>query len=784
MADPARALAERYRLERALGQGGMATVYLARDLKHDRDVALKVLRPDLAAALGRERFLNEIRLTARLEHPHIVTLIDSGETEGVLWYALPFIRGESLRDRLRRERQLPLADALDIARQVASALDYAHAQGVIHRDLKPENILLHEGEAMLADFGIALALQEAGAGRLTETGLSLGTPHYMSPEQATGDRALDARSDIYALGAVLYEMLAGEPPHTGATAQAVIAKLMTERPTPLRVVRDAVPRAVDAAVGRSLAKTPADRFATAREFAEALVRQVAEPGERPHRGRTLALAAAGGIAVLAALYAWRRIPAAPAAPAAAGPIRLAVLPFESVGDSGDRTFGDGMSEAILDRLANLPRLSVMGRASVLRYPSSGQTPLEFARALGVEYVLNGTVRWATTPGGTREVRISPELIRIADGTRVWGEPYEGPLADVFALQGSVAQRVAAALRVALGAGEQALVRGAPTADVEAYRSYLLGRQILGTRWWAGEEAVRHFESAIRRDSAFARAYAGLSIAYSLAWDFGDRTWPRDTVYGRARAAARRALALDSTLSEAHTALGRLLDAGDWDWRGAEVEFRRALALDSADASARQWYVMHLLGLGRTGEALREARTAVRFDPLTPLTINALGLAFWFDGQPDSAIRVFREVLAWDSTGSVVPNLMGVYGTEGRAREAEALVQRWPAILRRGDTYVLIARVRAGEPVRAEALRSVREDITKPSGSQERRPSFTILAGGYALLGERDSALVMLERAVAGHEERLMVALKAWPALASLRDEPRYRAVVRRVGLPE
>ncbi len=264
------ALADRYRIERELGQGGMATVYLARDLKHDREVALKVLRPELAAVLGADRFLNEVRITARLDHPHILTLIDSGESDTFLWYVLPYIRGESLRAKLERERQLGLEDALAITRQVASALDYAHQHGVIHRDIKPENILFHEGEAMLADFGIALAVKEAGGNRLTETGLSLGTPQYMSPEQATGDRQVDARSDVYSLAAVLYEMLAGEPPVTGPTAQAMIAKLLTERPTRLRVVRDSVPEGVDVAVAKALAKTPADRFSTAGDFLAAL----------------------------------------------------------------------------------------------------------------------------------------------------------------------------------------------------------------------------------------------------------------------------------------------------------------------------------------------------------------------------------------------------------------------------------------------------------------------------------------------------------------------------------
>ena len=305
----ATALLDRYQLVRELGQGGMATVYLAHDVRHGRDVALKVLRPELAAILGRERFLAEIRLTARLDHPHILTLIDSGETERYLWYVLPYIRGESLRQRLHRERQLPLAEALAIAGDVASALDYAHSRGVIHRDVKPENIMIHEGEAMLTDFGIALAVREAGGERLTETGLSIGTPQYMSPEQATADRQLDARSDIYSLGAVLYEMLAGEPPFSGPSAQAVIAKLITERPTRLRTVRDTVPEGVDAAVARALAKVPADRFSSAAAFGGALRSPTsAEVSQSTPRSgsRWRVLAVVGILAALAATGVWLR----------------------------------------------------------------------------------------------------------------------------------------------------------------------------------------------------------------------------------------------------------------------------------------------------------------------------------------------------------------------------------------------------------------------------------------------------------------------------------------------
>src|SRR5512141_941878 len=293
------ALADRYRVERELGAGGMATVYLAEDLRHGRKVAVKVLRPELAAVIGADRFLAEIRTTANLQHPHILPLHDSGQADSFLFYVMPFVEGESLRDRLVRETQLPIGDAVRIATEVASALDYAHRHGVIHRDIKPENILLHDGRALVADFGIALAASKAGGTRMTETGMSLGTPTYMSPEQAMGEREITARSDVYALGCVLYEMLAGEPPFTGPSAQAIIARVVTEEPRSLTLQRKTIPPHVEAAVERALAKLPADRFASAAQFAEALEKPglVALPTTRIGAATGGARASAGG---------WRR----------------------------------------------------------------------------------------------------------------------------------------------------------------------------------------------------------------------------------------------------------------------------------------------------------------------------------------------------------------------------------------------------------------------------------------------------------------------------------------------
>ncbi|HEY8256404.1 MAG TPA: protein kinase [Gemmatimonadales bacterium] len=335
------ALSDRYRLDREVGAGGMATVYVAQDLRHGRRVALKVLRPELAAVIGAERFLAEIKLTANLQHPHILPLFDSGEADSYLFYVMPFVEGETLRDRLTREKQLPVADAVRIATEVGSALDYAHRHGVVHRDIKPENILIHDGQALVADFGIALAASKASGARMTETGMSLGTPHYMSPEQAMGEREITARSDVYALGAVLYEMLTGEPPFTGNTAQAVVARVLTESPRPLATQRHTIPRHVEAAVLTALEKLPADRFATAAEFVDALkdktyastvsLEAAASSPRRADAKRqwspvTIGLSAATAVATIAAIWGWLR--PAPAQPLTQ--ISLALRPAEAL----------------------------------------------------------------------------------------------------------------------------------------------------------------------------------------------------------------------------------------------------------------------------------------------------------------------------------------------------------------------------------------------------------------------------------------------------------------------
>ena len=409
----ATALQDRYRLDRELGQGGMATVYLAHDLRNNRPVALKVLRPELAALLGRERFLAEIRLTAKLDHPNVMTLLDSGDAGGVLYYALPYVRGGSLRQHLDEEGRLSIEETTRIVSQIASALDHAHAQGVIHRDIKPENILLHEGVPMLTDFGIALAVREAGGERLTETGLVVGTPQYMSPEQATGDRLLDARSDLYSLGAVAYEMLAGEPPVLGGSAQAIIAKLITERPTPLRVMRDQVPDGIARAVERALAKVPADRFRSGAEFVKALnAPTVAHPHLRRH-----ALAAAGGALIVGvAMFAGKWVADRRTHPPLSSSM-IAVLPFApSTADSALSKLGRDLVLTLSANLTGAGEIravdaqTVLGQVGGAVAARSRSQDLALGRRLGAGGVARGTL---VRVGA--DVRWDVDLISSEDG---------------------------------------------------------------------------------------------------------------------------------------------------------------------------------------------------------------------------------------------------------------------------------------------------------------------------------------------------------------------------------
>jgi serine/threonine-protein kinase len=574
------ALADRYRLDRELGRGGMATVYLAHDLKHDRDVALKVLRPELAVTLGPERFQREIRLAARLQHPHILTVHDSGETGGLLWFTMPFVRGESLRDRLRRERQLPVDEALRITREAALALDYAHQEGVVHRDIKPENILLtKDGSTLVADFGIARPL--TGDAGLTETGLIVGTPAYMSPEQASGDKAADPRSDIYALGVVLYEMLAGEPPFTGPTAQAILTRRFTEPPPSVRRARSSVPDAVDQAIQRALAPIAADRFTTAGEFARA-----AQPGptgaaaappvpttpaqglaapptadaHSGSRARRLPSAASllllGFLIGLGVLFAWRRSHAG--ASEGARTRVLAVLPFENLGDPADAYFADGVTDEVRGKISRLAGVEVIARTSSNEYRHTTKRAQEIAHELGADYLLTATVRWEKAGGGASRVRVTPELVDVGPGhaprTR-WQEPFDASLTDVFQVQADIAGKVASALDVALGDSARHELASKPTQNLAAYDAFLKGEAASEAMGVSDPPSLRRamafYRQAVALDSTFVQAWA--QLARSQAYLYANSI-PTPELAAGAREAAERAAALGRDRPEGPLAL--------------------------------------------------------------------------------------------------------------------------------------------------------------------------------------------------------------------------------------
>jgi serine/threonine protein kinase len=641
------ALADRYRIERELGRGGMATVYLAHDLRHDRPVALKLLHPDLAASLGNDRFQREIRLAARLQHPHILTVYDSGEAAGRLWFTMPYVEGESLRGRLARERQLPVEDAIRIAREAAQALQYAHDHEVIHRDIKPENLLLtRDGNTLVADFGIARGPSGSAESRLTETGLAIGTPAYMSPEQAAGDRGLDARSDLYSLAAVLYEMLAGQPPFTGATTQAMLARRFTEAAPSVRALRPSVPDVVDQAIRKALAAVPADRFSTAAQFAQALGATVptpvptvvtpaepsqpapAPPSRAPQatsRRAPLAAVLVLGILIgLGVLFAWRRTQGGNGVPG--GSRVLAVLPFENLGDSADAYFADGVTDEVRTKLAKVGGLDVIARGSSNEYRGTQKRAQEIAQELGASYLLTGTVRWIKGGDGTNRVRVTPELVEVQPGqtprTR-WGEQFDAGITDVFEVQAEIAGKVVSALDVALADSVRDELISKPTQNVAAYDVFLKG-EAAGTGSNADQRrAVAYYQDAIRLDSTFALAWAHLARVGSFLYV---NTGSDPTLGALVRTAAERARRLAPNHPDTYVALAyseayiggsaeRALRIAEEGGRGAPHH----TALRAAAARPEQT-------LGRFEAAIGRLERAFAIDPRSAIISRRLGYA--------------------------------------------------------------------------------------------------------------------------------------------------------------
>ncbi len=745
-------LANRYRIDREVGRGGMATVYLAEDLKHGRPVAIKVLRPELAALVGEPaRFLTEIRIAARLNHPHILPLHDSGECDGMLYYVTPFMGCQSLRGRLEREPQLPIDEALRITQGVAAALDYAHRHDVVHRDIKPENILLHEGHPIVADFGIARAIwalrSRPGPADVAVEEPVVGTADYMSPEQAGGDRAPDGRSDQYSLACVLYEMLAGRPPFgsAGSRGLGALAGHVTQPVPPISQFRPDVPAPVEHALLKALAKEPAERFATTGEFAASLVTPLSGLGPIARGGRPRSRA-------------------------------IAVLPFLNASREPESEYlSDGITDELITALAAVEGLEVVPRSSAFALKDRRDDVRAIGDLLGVATVLEGTVQRS----GPR-LRITVRLTDAMAGRHLWSARYDGSVDDVFTLQDEIARSVVGTLRRTVLDG---LADPAPrryTSNVKAYQLYLRGRYFWNRRT-AGDtaRAIEYFGQAIAEDPGYALAYTGLADSYALAVDY--RSAPVGEGMRRAKAEALRALALDDTLAEAHTSLAWVTFIHEWDWVAAGREFRRAIELDPRYPTARQWHAWYLMAMGRVDDALVEGRAAAQLDPASVSARRSVGWLHTTARRPEAAIEHLRRALVMDPTAWESHLILGrAYAQRGAYDQATAAIREAIAGSDEHPNAVAELGVVAAMAGRADEAQRTLDTLTERATRQYVSPvNFVTLA---TVLGDRDAAFTGLERA---YEERRgwLAYLKVEPAFDALRADPRFARLVERMRLP-
>jgi serine/threonine-protein kinase len=775
------ALAGRYRLEAALGHGGMATVWRARDLRHDRDVALKVLRPELAAAIGAERFQREIRLTAQLQHPNILPVFDSGDADGILWYTMPLVEGASLRDRLIREGRLPPAEALALVAEMADALGHAHARGIVHRDIKPENILLAHGHALVADFGIARASAEADGARLTATGMALGTVAYMSPEQAAGDPALDSRSDQYALACVLHEMLTGRVPHAGAPPQSMLARRLTEEVPPLPDdVR--VSGSVRTALGRALERDPAARFPTVQAFADALRPAAAAEATRPMPVTTVSTrparrwrvpAIAVGLGAAAAIAAWlardrgRDVSIEPS---------VAVIPLENrSADPADVYLSDGIGDELIVRLTALPSLRVAPRSSVARLRGSTLDLDSIARGLGVAHLVTGTVARLGD-----SVRVNVELVDVAGRRQQWAFQRVLPAGEVAPLVDTLAAGIAGSLRP--GDVSPRLAGPATTRDSLAYDHYLRGqfhfyrfseRDLLAAR--------AQYDSAIARDPAFAAAWLGRGSALTALISGMGRLPPSEGLTA-IRQAVDTALVLDPSLGPAFSLRGQLATWFEWDWASAERAHARALALAPRDALVlqRAGFLRSVRGEHDSALALNARSRAL--EPANALMWAGAANFNWAARRWKASLDAAERALSLDPRfGPALDFRARALVRLGRLDEGIASAERQVAMAPEVPvTHATLALVLA-DAGRAERARRIADSLERAGAVDPSRIGH--LARTYALLGDREGAFRMLDRALRMRSS-VIAYLRVEPDFDALREDARYRRLLQDAGLDD
>jgi eukaryotic-like serine/threonine-protein kinase len=776
-------LSGRYEIEGEIGAGGMATVYLAMDLKHHRKVAVKVLHPELASLLGAERFLNEIRVTAGLQHPHILALHDSGEADSFLYFIMPYVEGESLRNRLMREGALPIPEAVELLREIADGLTYAHERGVVHRDIKPDNVLLSGRHALLADLGIAKAVSDTTTrSQLTTVGVVVGTPEYMAPEQAIADPQVDHRADLYSFGILAYEMLAGRTPFGGRSGQAVLAAQLLEAPAPIAQHRPDVPEALASVVMGCLEKEPSHRWQSAQDIARALgevTRGEAVTDSRATgsvaRGATRRkriLSAALGVAALAIVLIW--LLSMFGTQDLHARARIAVLPFENLGGADEEYFSEGVTRDINTRIAGIGDFVVIAHGSARQVRATGHSYRDMARQLGVRYIVDGSVSRA----GDR-VLITASLIDPRTDEQLWSNDYDRELSaeHIFTIRGDVARQVARALDVTLSPQAEAELAAAPTDNLQAYQEYLLGFFAWEKRTIEGfQEAIQYFERAIALDSTYALAYAGLADVYLLRpWFSGDYSNREGLVL--ADFMARRAIALDGRLAQPHATLG-LVHEWQFQWEASEREFRRAIELDPAYATARHWYGLLLCRMGRHRDGIAETRASLELDPLSPIINQDVGYALSLAGEMDASLRQYeRTVHLHPDFSTTILVLAWTYLDLGRVEDAGEMLARWARLTGHDEEAVRAVAHRA-----AQYSRTGEPQLLTELDPEAVFPPFSLVQL-HVLLGQYELALDYLER---GYEEAafgVVAAIFGAPVRTRLKDQPRYIALVEKVGYP-
>ena len=714
-------------------------------------VAVKIMRQDIEPMFGPDRFTREISVTARLTHPHILPLLDSGEVDGCVFYVMPFIQGESLRDLLEREKRLPVGEALQIAREVADALAYAHGNDVVHRDIKPENILLSAGHAVVADFGIARAISAAVDGTRTMAGIAIGTPTYMSPEQSLGEE-IDGRTDIYALGCVLFEMLTGEVPFHAATAIAMLARKISATSPGIGSLREGVSPAVEVLVRRALARDPENRFQSAREFIDAL--DTARNNGMP----------------------------ADVVVASAPHNSVAVLPFISRGiGAEDEYLGDGISEELMHALARFGGLRVIARTSAFAFRGSPLDVKEIGRRLNVRRIVEGSVRRS----GSR-LRVSAKLIDAETAFEIWSERFDRQVDDLFDIEDEIAAAIARSLKELLltESGQRLPTQTPPhvarTTNFAAYEHYLKGRHFWGMRTEDGlRRSIDHLEKALESDPAFALAYAALADTLATMGLYG-MSAPKD-VMPLAREAAEHALALDDSLAEALCARACVRAIHDWDWAGAELDFRQAIATNPQYPTAHQWLAMHcLVPLGRFGEARMALLRARELDPLSLSISVSVAAIDYYERHFEDAIVSSEEVLGLDDRFVMGHYFLGLaQEQQGRTDAAVGALERAAQLSGSGEVIAALAHARAGAGNRAGA-RDLLGQLEMRAADRYESP--VLLAQVEIALGDTARALTHLHAAITQRAADLMW-LGVRPIFDPLRSHPDFGRLLESLRLP-